>query len=97
MRMLAEDLSQMTDQTLIDAAFSDAQIVATMLAHDEITTVAARFHSYLHHGCAKHSCLLQFSAIATLMAKMFQAGYAAGRQEIIDGEVAKMTATEKAG
>src|SRR4051812_49341386 len=78
--------------TVEDAVLKDLQATATMLDVEEYVVIAARFHTFLHHGPAKKSCLIHYSALSSLMAKMFTAGYSAGRQEVIDSEVERIGA-----
>lgn len=48
-------------------------------------------HLQLHHSPIASSPELQRRLLLAIMAKMFLAGWSAGRQEIIDTELARMT------
>jgi hypothetical protein len=84
--------TEISTEVLEETIDKDLQAITRMLALDEYVALTQRFHNYLHHSAAKQSCILQFSALSSLMAKMFTAGYAAGRQEVIDSEVERTLA-----
>lgn len=52
-------------------------------------------HGHMHHSPLAQSCEFQNRLLWALMAKMFVAGWAAGRQEVMDAQV-KQTLGESA-
>lgn len=56
-------------------------------------SICASMHRVLHHSPIAYDCHMQKEVLFGIMAKMFISGWNAGRQELIDAELAKMETT----
>jgi hypothetical protein len=75
---------------ILAAVKESREIVDTMTSIEEYERLVFSLHSALHHTPdILGECHAQQHALASIMSQMFAAGYAAGRQEIIDAELAK--------
>lgn len=76
---------------LLTVARESIQLLETMTSIEEYKRLVFALHQALHHNPDIFGdCQVQKHALASALSQMFAAGYAAGRQEIIDAEVAKM-------
>jgi hypothetical protein len=79
---------------VLTLAKESIQLLETMTSIEQYQRLVLALHTALHHNPDIFGeCHVQQHALASIMSQMFAAGYAAGRQEIIDGELRKMAAS----
>lgn len=84
------------EDDLAQTAADALHLVETMLSIRSYQTLIEKCHAALYHlPEISGSCLTHKQALASIVAQIFACGWAAGRQEVIDLELAKMAAGEK--
>ncbi|MGB2633892.1 MAG: hypothetical protein WAM58_08150 [Candidatus Acidiferrum sp.] len=82
--------SPTTPDLILAEAHETVKLCETMLSVDCFSELAFSLHRALHHSPAFIRCEANISGLVSIMAQMFAYGYAAGRQEVIDQELARM-------
>jgi hypothetical protein len=76
---------------LLEIALEEAvKQTASFARVETFRTLCNAVHDSMCHGPMAVSCHHQIELLLAVMAKMFWAGWSAGRQEIIDAEVTRM-------
>ncbi len=90
LKLVAIDIVS-ANQSLVESCMDEAQAVhQSFHSIEKFGMLVHGIHSEMCHGPMAESCQLQTQLLYAIMAKMFYAGWSAGRQEIIDAEVARI-------
>jgi hypothetical protein len=68
---------------------SSVELLRAMVSIPTYVTLVDHCHNALHHCDLIQTCDAKRQALASIMSQIFAAGWAAGRQEIIDAELEK--------
>jgi hypothetical protein len=73
------------------------ELMQAMLDVDAYARLVDSIHTAFDHAEIFRTCPAKIQALASVMSQMFMYGWAAGRQEVIDCEVAKIGGGDVAG
>jgi hypothetical protein len=92
LKLVCFDMEKLDQNELVDTAIEETTASQNSFGQVRLfNELSVAFHEQMsHHSPIAASCYLQIHLLKAIMAKMFVAGWMAGRQEVIDQSLKQM-------